>query len=376
MKKSLGLHKHKWLVIYSLIAVLTVVLNVAAWNSTVFCDWYIAHVFPIWVSTYGRFTGWFPFSVGELMLLLAMILGGVALILWLPALICKKLRKAAGIYYKFVAWTVLVVCLIMTLNCFILYHATTFSKTYFGTADPGEYSLEDLVQVRNTVVEACNELAGQMERDAEGNIVYDGDLRVQAVESMKQLGKTYDRLSGFYPKPKPLYASDFFSQQYMCGYFFPFSMEANYNDVMYIMNMPSTLCHELAHLKGYIFEDEANFIGFLACVDSEEPLFQYSGYLSVLNYLDNDFYKAVGRDRERYLQQPVISEQVKKDNVFVTEKEWERINAKAVIDTETVDKVSDIVVDTTLKVNGVHDGSISYSRVVELLLLYYHASGI
>jgi len=50
------------------------------------------------------------------------------------------------------------------------------------------------------------------------------------------------------------------------------------------------------------------------------------------------------------LAEPVILEQVKKDNVFVTEKEWERINAKAVIDTETVDKVSDIVVDTTLKV--------------------------
>ena len=111
-------------------------------------------------------------------------------------------------------------------------------------------------------------------------------------------------------------------------------------------------------------------------MDSEELLFQYSGYLSVLNYLDNDFYRAIGRDREKYMAEPVISEQVKKDNVFVTEKEWERINAKAVINTETVDKVSDIVVDTTLKVNGVQDGSISYSRVVELLLLYYHQSGI
>lgn len=376
MENIRGLRKHVWIVIYSLIAVVVIVLNAVAWNSTTFCDWYIARVFPIWVNTYGRFTGWFPFSVGELMLLLAMILGGVALVFWLPALLYKKLRKAAGIYYKFVAWTVLIVCLIMTLNCFILYHATTFSETYFGTAKPGAYSSEDLVQVRNMVVEACNELSGQMERDPEGNIVYDGDLREQAVASMKKLGKTYDRLDGFYPKPKPLYASDFFSQQYMCGYYFPFSMEANYNDVMYIMNMPSTLCHELAHLKGYIFEDEANFIGFLACVDSEDPLFQYSGYLSVLNYLDNDFYKSVGRDRELYLQQPIISEQVKRDNVFVTEKEWERINAKAVIATETVEKVSDIVVDTTLKVNGVHDGSISYSRVVELLLLYYRASGI
>jgi len=230
------------------------------------------------------------------MLLLAVILGGAALLLWLVALICRKLRRIIGFYYKFAAWTVLTVSLVMTLNCFILYHATPFSKMYFPAYEQEEYTLEELLEVRNLVVEECNRLSGLMKRDEEGNILYDGDLREQAIVSMKQLGKNYGRLSGFYPKPKPLYASDFFSQQYMCGYYFPFSMEANYNDVMYIMNMPSTLCHELAHLKGYIFEDEANFIGFLACVNSEELLFQYSGYLSVLNYLDNDFYRAVGRD--------------------------------------------------------------------------------
>jgi len=296
MKKFSGLHKHKWMWIYIAIALFTVILNVVAWNSSAFCDWYIAYIFPIWVNTYGRLTGLVPFSVGEIMLLLAVILGGAALLLWLVALICRKLRRIIGFYYKFAAWTVLAVSLVMTLNCFILYHATPFSKTYFPAYEQEEYTLEELLEVRNLVVEECNRLSGLMKRDDEGNILYDGDLREQAIVSMKQLGKNYGRLSGFYPKPKPLYASDFFSQQYMCGYYFPFSMEANYNDVMYIMNMPSTLCHELAHLKGYIFEDEANFIGFLACVNSEELLFQYSGYLSVLNYLDNDFYRAVGRD--------------------------------------------------------------------------------
>ena len=63
------------------------------------------------------------------------------------------------------------------------------------------------------------------------------------------------------------------------------------------------------------------------------------------------------------------------DNVFVTDEEWERINGKALIDTETVDEISDVVVDTTLKVNGVKDGMISYNRVVKLLLLYYGTQG-
>ena len=60
---------------------------------------------------------------------------------------------------------------------------------------------------------------------------------------------------------------------------------------MYITNMPFTICHELAHLKGYIYEDEANFIAFMACINSDNLFFQYSGYLNVLNYVSKDFRK-------------------------------------------------------------------------------------
>lgn len=372
------------------VGAVTILLNVIAWNSTAFCDGYIRYVFPIWVNTYGRLTGLAPFSVGEILLCLAVVLVGLAAVLWLPwgiaALIalhkkrtqkeavCKRtafIRLIIRRFYLFFAWTVNLVCLIMTLNCFILYHASTFSENYFTEGSDREYGLEDLIRVRNLVVEECNRLSAEMERDEEGKILYRRDIGEGAIACMKALGRTYDQLDGFYPRPKPLYASDFFSQQYMCGYYFPFSMEANYNDVMYIMNKPASMCHELAHLRGYIYEDEANFISFLACVGSEDPFFVYSGYLSVLNYLDNDFYRAVGRDNEAYFAQARILNQVREDNVYVTDEEWERINGKALIDTEVVDQVSDAFVDTTLKVNGVQDGIISYNRVVELLLQYY-----
>ena len=59
------------------------------------------------------------------------------------------------------------------------------------------------------------------------------------------------------------------------------------------------------------------------------------------------------------------------DYTFLFEEDWDRINEEAVVDTETVDEISDAFTDTTLKVNGVEDGIISYSRVVELLLWYY-----
>ena len=365
MEKRVKKRKHRAIKIYGIWVLTVVLLNLAACFIPGLSDWYIRYIFPIWVNTYGRLMDLFPFSVGELLLAVGVVLVLLALVLW-------PVRRLRG-YYIFFAWTLLAVCTIMTLNCSLLYHASPFSEQYFPNASK-EYTLDQLIEVRNLVVEQCNALATEMDRNEDGRICYDGSVRNMqetAIRAMQQLGQSYDQLDGYYPHPKPFAASDFFCQQHMKGYYFPFSMEANYNDVMYIINKPDTFCHELAHLRGYIYEDEANFISFLACIGSEDPLFVYSGYLSVLNYLDNDFYEAVGRDKEAYLSQPRISAQVLADNQFVMPEEWERINGKALIDTETVDQVSDVLRDTSLKAFGVSDGVLSYNRVVKLLLKWY-----
>ena len=410
-------------------AALVAVLNCAAWNSTAFCDWYIAHIFPIWVRTYGRVTGLFPFSVGEWLIAAGVVLAALALVLglvWAGIGLVKGIRlclcrisRALGAgkggapescknaggrwersyrgfwgfsrgFYRFFGWTLLTVCLIMTLNCFILYHASTFSQHYFGE-DDGEYTLEELIAVYNMVAEKCNVLAQRMDRDETGMVLYRGgmgkkeslpDMADEARELMARLGEEYPQLKGYYPRPKALLSSDFMCQQHMQGYYFPFSMEANYNDVMHILNIPSTMCHELAHLRGYIYEDEANFIGYLACVQSEDEFFQYAGYLSVLVYLNNDIYYAWRDNRDVYDEAvrqivPVtVDDQVWVDNIFVTQEEWNRINGKALLDTELVDKAADAFIDGNLKLNGISDGKVSYSRVVRLLLQYYRQKGL
>ena len=356
-------------------------LNVAAWCIPAFCDRYIAHIFPIWVNTYGRLTGLFPFSVGEWLLAAGVFLILAALLLGLVLLVTllfpkfrkngrKKLAGGAAKFYRGLAWILLGVLLIMTLNCTLLYHGSGFNKKYLGIEER-DYTFEELLAVRNYVVHRCNELSAVVERDENGDIVYNGDMAEEAILQMQNLGEIYTGLKGFYPRPKPLFFSDFMCQQYMQGYYFPFSMEANYNDVMYLTNKPATMCHELAHLKGFIYEDDANFVGFLACISSDDVFFEYSGYLSVLYYLDNDFYDAVGGNVERYYDEERILSQVHADNIFVKQEEWDRIDSSALIDTEVVDAVSDSFVETSLKLNGVEDGMISYNRVVQLLLQYY-----
>ena len=371
------------------IAGLTVLLNLLAWGSTAFCDAYIAKIFPIWVNTYGRLTGLVPWSVGEWLLIAGILLAAGAVVSGLAS-VWRKLQGHsffAKKYLIFCAWVLVVVCLVMTLNCFMLYHASTFSEKYLGGAER-EYSVEELLQVRNMVVEQCNRLSGEVARDEQGYIVYSGsvsaegaeiDMLDKAREEMRALGEEYAQLQGYYPRPKPIFFSDFMCQQYMLGWYFPFSMEANYNYVAYVMNQPSSLCHELAHLKGFIYEDEANFISYLACVRSEDIYFQYSGYLSVLGYLERDMRAAAEQSPNAFAAACETQELVELldivylDDTFVTDEEWERIEGKALLDTETVDNATDIFVDTTLKANGVADGKISYHRVVSLLLEYYAA---
>ena len=235
-----------------------------------------------------------------------------------------------------------------------------------------QYTFDELEKVRNYVVEKCNTLSKAVQRDKNGYVVYSEDMMETARKAMHNIDDKYPKLGGYYPQVKKLAFSDIISQAYIGGYYFPFSLETNYNKNMYIMNNPATFCHEMSHIHGYIYEDEANFIGFLASIMSEDIVFQYSGYLSVLYYIDNDYWDAANEyDIERYFEQPVISDLVMEDNVFLLEETWEEVEENAVLETETVDKISDDFTDASLNLNGVKNGIVSYSRVVELVMWYY-----
>ena len=49
-------------------------LNIVSWKSVAFSDWYIKNIFPVWLNTYARLTSKIPFSIGEIMLILAVVI--------------------------------------------------------------------------------------------------------------------------------------------------------------------------------------------------------------------------------------------------------------------------------------------------------------
>ncbi len=350
------------------IFILSVVLNIAAWNSTSFSDWYIAHIMPIFVNTYSRFTSIFPISVGEILIVLGIfLLAFCVIILFLSIFPFNRLKKFCHVYLNIISFIIVFVLLIQTLGCFIQYHASTFEAQYMDTSKV--YGFEDLNNLREDIVANLNKLSTQFERDNNGEIIYNKDMYAECIKSMKKLGETYPNLAGYYPRPKKIMASDFMSQQYLAGIYFPFTLEANYNTTMYIANMPYTICHELAHLKGYIYEDEANFIAFMACTQSDDIFFKYSGYINVLGYVSKDFKNSA--NETEWENRTLITETVAADDVFLKQDDWDRINKTSIFKTETVETISNKMLDGNLKINGIKDGMASYSRVVRLLLNYY-----
>ena len=361
---------YKRFVVIGMVAV--IILNLAAWLIPGVCDWYTLHVTPIWVNTYGRFSDLFPFSLGEIMVVLALVLLVIAVVMGILLIFFRKragFKKAAVRYYKILSCIAVVVCIIMSLNCTMLYHCSRIDAN--PNVDYREYTIEELETLRNYVVEQCNAYSLLVDRDNNGYVIYSGDMQAEAKKALNNISDIYPKLKGYYPDVKKLQFSNLMSQAYIAGYYFPFSMEANCNGNMYITNYPDVYCHELSHLHGYIYEDEANFIAYLACINSDDVLFKYCGYLSVLNYVDNAYYESIDCDNERYFRQAEISENVYVDDTFLLQETWEEVQETAVFSTDTIDAASNTFTEVSLQLNGVKEGMASYDAVVDLLLQYY-----
>lgn len=335
-----------------------------------FCDFYTDHLFPLGLQTYGRIMGLLPFSAGEILIAVfgVLVLLQTVLVLLLLAFRIKKTGAFTAFvirYSKCMLAFVLLVIWIMTANCATLYNC---SKLTVGDGTATTYSFEEIRELRDLIVEKCNTLSTKMKRDEYGNVVTDENINEKIKTAMQKLSTDYPRLSGYYPPPKPILGSFFMYQAGYDGVYFPFSLEANYNTYISDIRYPHVACHELAHLKGYIYEDEADFIAYLACVGSDDEQLQYAGYLGVLHYIDSDYRGSV-KDRED-LSTLKISDLVNHDSGSYTDETKKELSAMPeLIDSETVASVSKGFTDAYMDYYGAEP---NYAEVTKLLLAYHH----
>lgn len=338
-------------------------------KNTAFCDFYADHIFSFGIHTLGMVTGLFPFSVGEILIVLAVFL---LLFQVLFLLFLFPLRKK-GTYIAFVKRysktlfaIFLLVLWIFTMNCSTLYHCSRM-----GERDGTEFDKSEIITLRNFIVERCNTLSEKMNRDENDNVVTSGDMNEKIHTAMRQLSQSYPRLSGYYPYPKPMFGSFFMYQAGYDGVYFPFTLEANYNTYISEIRYPHVACHELAHLKGYIYEDEADFIAYLACTGSSDEQLQYAGYLGVLNFIDADYWQIA--QEEEISTSPAVSDRVQRDAASYTAETYEELaNTEHIIDSETVATASEEFTDAYMEY---YDAEPNYAEVTKLLLAYYRKKG-
>lgn len=321
---------------------ISVILQICARSFPAFADGYARMVYPLWVGIFGRFFGIFPFSVVEISIY-ALVFGAIVYGM-------RHFREPINLVGK--TWfLVSLLFFLFTVNCGINYYAVPFS--IYAGLETGQYSTEDLKQLCEFLVERVNEnLSAEAYQD------HRLEWRQEGVASMRQAGNEYESLSGFYPLPKEVTVSAILSVQQLSGVYAPFTIEANFNGDMPDYNIPHTICHELSHLKGFMREDEANFIGYLACIRSDRQAFRYSGYLTGWVYAGNALYR---ENQEAYftLYEQLSDEakrNLKENNAF-----WRQYEGK-------VAEVSTQINDTYLKMNDQADGVKSYGRMVDLML--------
>jgi hypothetical protein len=142
-------------------------------------------------------------------------------------------------------------------------------------------------------------------------------------------------------------ASLWFHMAGIDGVFNPFPQEPIISNTLLDIERPFVMTHELAHVRGYPDEGEANLIAVFATILSGDPDFQYSGWLSIWLYL-----------RTRELDQ-LLDAGPRAD----LQRIFDRFQREQI---PWVSSFQTALLDLFLKANSVEQGVRSYSTVVIL----------
>lgn len=337
-------------------------------QSNGFAEFYALHIYK-WISQFvSLISGIVPLSLIELIIIILPILLIVLLVRFIIRIVSDKDNRKEHILKCIINifCTISVLLFSFTLLGGLNYHRYPFS--YYSNLEVKESSVKELHGMTSELANQVNELRSQISNEDENGVfklsMSKFKLAKEANKAMIKLSEEYPVLGGRYGSPKPILLSPLMSYTEITGVFMPFTMEANVNVHISDYFIPATMLHELAHQRGFMREDEANFISYLAGINSDNIEIKYSSAMLALVISGNALY---GQDVDLYFDvRNTYSEEVKKDIRANTEY-W------AKYEDTVVSTVSNKINDTYLKANAQTDGVKSYGRMVDLLLAKYRA---
>ncbi|MBQ9086734.1 MAG: DUF3810 domain-containing protein [Clostridia bacterium] len=345
------------------IAVLSACLYAAFLCSTAFSDWFNRHVSSLLRALLAHLTNWIPFSLGEFLVIMLL---PVAIVL-----VCFGIRRYAdswrgvGIFCGSLLSVAALVFSLFTVGFAPAYRGSSLDKKL--GIDRRDVSAEELYE---TALILSEQVTAEKERISYSSVTRFSIMPYNYAEMNDKLLEAYDRVCDQYDfvqrlnsRLKPVMLSEAMSYTHITGVYSFFTGEANINVAFPDYTVPYTAAHELSHQRGIAREDEANFMAFLVCLESEDPYIRYSGYLNLLEYVLSALSSASPEGyRQVYAALPgeVLGEMAAFSSFFEQYRH------------SVASEVSETVNNTFLVMHGT-EGTKSYGMVVDLAVAYYRS---
>ena len=178
-------------------------------------------------------------------------------------------------------------------------------------------------------------------------------LRAELESWLAQHGfSTVGRVRGRYVLPKGIFLR--FSSS---GLYFPFTGEGHIDAGLHALQKPYVMAHELAHGYGFGDEGTCNFLGYLACIQSEDPLIAYTGHLN--------YWRTLAADYLQY--EPEKYREFRESLPLGIQSDLDAINEVLLRYPDILPRFRYYAYDAYLKSQGIHEGMKNYDRVTMLV---------
>lgn len=338
-----------------ILAFTTVSIFIFGVSSELVLIYYSTGLYPVVSSCLRWISAIFPFAIGDIIYVLLIFLalrGGY--------LLFKKRRILKKKDWLTIILKVVNIALILYIS-FKLLWGLNYSRPSISTQlsiSNDKYSTKDLIQLTNFFVERLNNLQPLVKNKQTYSLKEIKEKSVLAYQKMQQKHSffTYEN-----PSIKPSISSWMISEIGIEGYYNPLSGEANLNMNLPSWVLPFVACHEISHQLGVAREDEANLVGYLTAVNSNDLNFQYSANYNMLRYLLIELRIKSPENYEALYEKivPGVLANFKTESEF-----WRRYNSQ-------MSGYMSIAFDKFLKLNNQQNGINSYQHIV-IWLWNYH----
>ena len=326
-----------------------------------FADAFNRTVSPVGRMIFAKLTGWLPFSLAEMLLLLVPVILVTVIVIG-ARYFCDTAKKM----WIYIACIFCVAC--MVFNLFVWNFAPGYNALPLDQKlgiERAPVKAEELSHTADILLEELMVLEKDIlfMKTGSSRMPYSYvQMNGHLMDAYDKASAKYDFIDDFHSRVKPVMLSEPMSYTHITGVYTFFTGEANINVNFPDYTIPFTAAHELAHQRGIAREDEANFVAFLVCMESDDVYIRYSGALNMYEYVVSALYSAnYELYKENYLKQPkaIIAERIACSEFFDKYRE------------NTVADISEATNNAYLQSQGASQGTKSYGMVVDLAVAYY-----